>query len=262
MNLLSDWQILLVCLIIAILACGAFFSTQLEEWLIKKSHKVVMYQLYQTYLCGHNLFAMIRVNFFQRFGNLNHEGFCYTFSAAIMLGLKAMKHTRVVRGHIVLPDYDSFHSWVEVKVFGIWYVVDPCFISRGIIRRSWYYQENHPKILVIYPYKKFWSDPAALQFYERLKRPELSKVFTELYYHYTPKGEAIEIPNMKDDEYDFLDKSQYYLFPPVYGFKFDQEIVNELMARPTRKSPRRRTLRRLDSYYRRRVRELAQKSPA
>lgn len=48
----------------------------------------LMSELNQHYLCGYSIYAMIRANFFQRFGSFNHEGFCYTVSAAIALSHK------------------------------------------------------------------------------------------------------------------------------------------------------------------------------
>lgn len=262
MSFLSNWVVFCGLALIVIIIIEVYLARYLRKRTLIESYRAIMGQLHQTYLCGYSLWAMIRANFFHRFGNINKEGFCYTFSAAIMLGLKELKRTRLVRGKIVLPNYDSFHSWVEVKVFGQWWVVDPCFYSGGFTRKRWYYQKLHPEVVIIYRYQDFWKDPAANQFYERLRHPELSKVFVELYYHYTPHEDTVGIYNMEDDIYDFPNTPEYYLFPPNYGFKFTQKIINELMARPTRRSPRQRTLRCLDSYYRKRSRELAQESPA
>ncbi len=222
------------------------------------SYKRLMIPLTQVYLCGYSIYHMIRVEFPHRFGNFNHEGFCYTFSAAIMIGLKSRKSSRLVRGFVISPDYHSDHSWVEIKAFGRWWVIDPVLLINGMTYRRRYYQKYHPEILAVYSYRVFWRDPAAHKFWERMCCLETSKIFVDLFWHYTPRNDGIEIPNMKDDKLRLPDK-QYYLFPPIFGYHFDQEIVNEFMARPTRKSPRRRTLRRLNSYYRKKSRELAKK---
>lgn len=231
---------------------GAFLiiGRRLERAAAIQSYRLVLQELRRSYLCGYSLFAMIETNFMQRFGEFNQEGFCYAFSAAIMLGLKNFQRSRLVRGHIALPDYDSYHSWVEIKLFGRWWVVDPCFCLGGFTKRRWYYHCHHPKIMVVYSYQDFWNDAAALQFHKRLIRPNLSKIFVDLYYHYTPYGDNIAIPDMQDDQLYLLDSKLYLIFPPSYGFKFSQGIINDFMARSTRRSPRRRSLRLLDSHYR------------
>lgn len=216
---------------------------------MKLAYCEVMTELGAHYLCGHSLFKMIDNKFFPRFGHFNHEGFCYTISAAIALSLKNEHTTRIVRGYIKQGNFASNHSWVEVKILGHWWVVDPCFFEMGFIGRCYYYLHEKPKVLAVYRYDKIWQDPLAERFHERLSRPELSRIFIDLYWHYTPDEGDIKIPNRNDADDEFLEKGLYYVFPPEYGYKFDQETVNDFMARPTRKSPRRRTLRRLEKFY-------------
>lgn len=58
----------------------------------------------------------------------------------------------------------------------------------------------------------FWRDPRAAEFYERLQRPETSRIFVNLYQHYTPRRGTIEIPKLTErEELKFL-ANGYHLF--------------------------------------------------
>lgn len=220
---------------------------------LKAVYRSIMTTLDQSYLCGHSLFMMIRDDFINRFANFNHEGFCFTFSAAIMLSLKKYPKSRLVRGHIVDGEFDSDHSWVELKLFGSWWVIDPSFYQDGLTRRSWYYAGLHPEIKRIYEYREFWHDDLADEFFLRLSQPQTSRIFVNLYLRYTPAKDSFEIINAAEYlkfGYEFFDDGRYYLFPSGRGFRFSQEIVNDFMARPTRQSPKLRSLRRLKQVYR------------
>lgn len=231
---------------------------------IKNAYIMVMSELAEFYLCQYDLYHMIRANFFQRFGSFNREGFCHTFSSAIMLGLKNLQQAQLVRGRVADGQgFESVHSWVEIKLFGQWFVIDPCFYSTGFTLRRWYRKNLNCEIKVIYDYATFWQDPLAEQFYQRMRECKSSMIFVELYWHYTPKGkENVAIDNMIDDQIEWPGDKEYFLFPYDYGYKFSQRIVNEFMVRPVRRSPRRRTLRRLESYYKSVQRKETETTPA
>ncbi len=226
---------------------------------IQAAYRVIMTEICQIYFCGHNVYAMIQSNFFQRFGDFNHEGFCYTVSSVIMLGLQPFETSRVVRGHVHADDFSSLHSWVEVRLFGLWWVIDPCMYSTAFTTRRYFRRCLHPKVMKVYDYQTFWGDKSAQVFRERLEKPQSSHVFVDIYLYYTPKGnDNVLIANDGFEGLDLPDDDRmYYLFPPEYGFWFSQRIVNEFMARPTRKSPRRRTIRRLEGFYKKKQRRLA-----
>lgn len=118
--------------------------------------------------------------------------------------------------------------------------------------RSTYYSHEHPDIRLIYDYERFWSDRTALQFYERLSNRQKSYVFADLYYHYVPVTGEVGIHDLCwGEEYQFQKEDDTYsIFPPEYNINFSQLIVNDFMARPTRKSPKRRSIRRLEHCYR------------
>lgn len=204
----------------------------------------------EYYFCGHNLSDMIEADFFVRFSDFNHEGFCYTYSAIIMLALRKFKHTRVVRGYIDLPDYQSNHSWTEIRICGQWWVIDLGNSPTIFMSQKLYYKVMQPRIRVIYTHEDFWCDPFAEKFQQRLQQPATSHIFWEIFDRYTPQGDGIEMEDMAVSEIELLDPPYYMPFPPELGWKYSQRIVNELMARPTRRSPKRRTLRRLDHLYR------------
>lgn len=233
---------------------------------VKIAYRKIMIELCDVYLCQYSLYHMIDVSFFHRFGHFNGEGFCYTFSAAIMLGLKNLKHTRLMRGYVKDrkgEGIDSLHSWVEVKLFGHWFVVDPCLYVRGFTLRRYHRKRFHCEVRVIYDYATFWQDPLAEQFYQRMRECKSSMIFVELYWHYTPKGKGnVAIENMIDDQIEWPGDREYFLFPYGYGYKFSQRIVNEFMVRSARRSPRRRTLRRLESYYKSVQRKETETTPA
>lgn len=209
---------------------GILLWTVTSMLLCKRSQRIcdeMELEISQHYFCGHNLADMIKTNFFGRFSDFNKEGFCYTYSAVIMLALRKFKHTRVVRGYIDQPDYQSNHSWVEIRV--------------------------------IYTYGEFWRDPFAEKFQQRLRQPATSLIFWELFHRYTPydSDESLRFKELDPSEIELFDPPYYMLSPPELGWKYSQRIVNELMARPSRRTPKRRTLRRLDSLYRQIERTIA-----
>ncbi len=259
---LSNSNIFWLIADVVAIACAAFVSWRFERKLPGLCYKKAMLQLCELYLCGYSLYDMIRVNFHHRFGHYNHEGFCFTFSAANMLALKQEKTARLVRGHVCSSDFDSDHAWVEVKLCGRWCVIDPCLYTQGITYRRYFYRQFRPKVAVCYRHKQFWQDPAAKMFYQRMLSPKSSKIFVELFHYYTPDKREMGIYQMGEYLPELPNEHYYSIFDPRSGYKFCQRIVDELMVRPTRKSPRRRTLRRLDKCYREIARRTAQKSSA
>lgn len=189
----------------------------------------------ETYLCGYSLADMIEADFPDRFGGINDNGFCYLWSAVAMLAFRRFKQTRLVRGQIDLPDYKSKHSWVEIRIYGRWWVFDLMNRRAIFMPRRFYYKHMRPEILITYDYQEFWSDPLAVKFYERLRKPETSRILVEIWRHYTPSTDGIEIgePEVGLSEITLPDWPRYTLFPKSLGHKFSQELVDELMGEKT-----------------------------
>lgn len=225
---------------------------KLVLWLDYHACVYVMRVANRHYLCGYSLAQMINAEFMNRFGNFNHEGFCYTFSAVMMLILKDTKTARIVRGD--MADQSGKHSWVEFKRFGLWWVVDPCWLSCPVVSRCWYYHEMRPQVLVNYSHREIWNDPAAEVFYQHLLKPESSRIFVNLYWHYTPDRKSAKpwIHDLVNGQILPLPEADgsYLLFSEDLNFWFCQRIVNDFMVRPTRKAPKKRTLRLLRCWYR------------
>lgn len=241
---------------------GILLWTVTSMLLCKRSQRIcdeMELEISQHYFCGHNLADMIKTNFFGRFSDFNKEGFCYTYSAVIMLALRKFKHTRVVRGYIDQPDYQSNHSWVEIRICGRWWVIDLANQYDISMPQKLYYKVTKPEIRVIYTYEEFWRDPFAEKFQQRLRQPATSLIFWELFHRYTPydSDESLRFKELDPSEIELFDPPYYMLSPPELGWKYSQRIVNEMMARPSRRTPKRRTLRRLDSLYRQIERTIA-----
>lgn len=227
---------------------------------------VLMSELSQLYLCRYSLYDMIVSQFIPRFTDFNHEGFCYTFSAAIMLSLRKYRNARLVRGYIDYRDLHSNHSWVEVRILGVWLVVDPNIMIAGFTTRSWYYRAIRPEVKRVYKYREFWSDPYADEFFQRMSVQKTSHVFYNLCQRYTP-NEKGSVETISPEQYqakglEFFDDGQHYVFSPESGFYCEQSIINELMARPTRLSPKRHTIRRIDYSKRHAQADSSLRSPA
>lgn len=208
---------------------------------------VLMSELSQFYLCRYSLYDMIVSQFIPRFTDSNHEGFCYAFSAAIMLSLRKYRNARLVRGYIDYRDLHSNHSWVEVRILGVWLVVDPNIMIAGFTTRSWYYRTIRPEVKRVYKYCEFWSDPYADEFFQRMSVRKTSHIFYNLCQRYTPHEknsvEIISPERYRAKNLAFFDDGLYYVFPHESGFYCEQSIINELMARPARLSPKRHTIR-------------------
>ncbi len=219
--------------------------------------RTFLIQISNAYLCGHHLYSMLCQKFFKRFGDFNHDGFCYTVSGIIMLALKNNHSAKYLRGFIRdrKSDFQTEHSWVEVKVIGIWWVVDPVLTWPFIVPRRHYNRLFRVERRHVYSYTEFWRHPDTETLHDRLQRPETSWIFVELYKYFTPKDQTDVVFNPQPIDAFLENHHQYLVFPPEFGFKFSQRIVDDFMAKPTRKSPKKRTLRRLYRFYRQRFPE-------
>lgn len=218
-----------------------------QKHFLVKTYVEVMKVLDEYYLCGYSICKLIMSELFGRLGDLNDEGFCFTVSAAIMLALKDVKTARLVRGNV---REIGEHSWVEIKYLGRFWVIDPLIYVGGFASRASYYRMQGVRVVVAYRYQQFWHDTAAEKFYKRLSYPATSCVFVDLFWYYTPVEDIREKLGERKGEPQFCASGQYYIFAPEYGYLFNQRIINELMARPTRRAPKKRTIRRLYSQYR------------
>lgn len=193
------------------------------------------------YLCGYDLYSMVDADFMGRFGKFCQEGFCFTFSAAIMLSLRRIKTAQLVRGEI--PEVETVHSWVELRAFGMWWVIDPCWYKTcPFLRRYMHYEDNHPENIVRYSYAKIWHDPMAKTFYEHLSCSEKSHIFVELWSHYTPDVTGgFEIRKLNHEPYEISpgtrENYRRFDFDCQYHNKFCQEVIDELMAKADSETP-------------------------
>lgn len=243
-------------LIITTIDIAWFVNIYFERF--QRAIVVVFDALDEHYLCGYRIGDLLLNNFFERFRHFNDEGFCYTFSAVIMLSLKHLRSAQLVRGNIRCNNY-GYHSWVEIRYFGVWYVIDVCLHdnTRLLVPRTLYYSVQRPQVMVRYRHRQFWADPAAHQLYTRLQKLETSRVFVEIWDHYTPAHGHIEIFDMITPLHGLPEADYYSLFPPDFSFRFSQRIVDEFMARPERLRPKMHTLRRLESFYKHKRRAAA-----
>lgn len=214
----------------------------------------------KLYFHGHRLDKVLACDFFYRYGLAVDWGFCGGVSALMMLALRNNRTARIVRGNWKNEKQGTvFHSWVEFRYCGVWFVCDPCWrTDSGIRFRHSYLHSSEVEITYCCQYDEFWSYPISAEFYDRLQNPATSHLLYELFCAYTwAEGSSepfhYQISTLHLEAKNGTLVSRGFIEDPYYDrIIFSRRVVNEFIANPKRKQIKAHT-RRCYCAYRKKV---------
>lgn len=153
---------------------------------VRDSYEMAKCMCANLYLCGCSLLETpnIIIPSLQH-ANLDDTKICYAIADAIMMALRDCQKSRLVHGHITCDGHTLDHAWVEVKLLGAWWVIDPFLFATNIMSR-YKYRMFHPKPEVVYNYQDFWSSYRITEVYQRMTHPKTSYVIEDLCQRYEP----------------------------------------------------------------------------
>ncbi len=140
-------------------------------------------RLQRIYLNGYPAWEYIDSRIFSRLRFYVGYDLCYEAAALEMMAWQGHRATHYVFANIrdrgKRCRYD--HSWIEVKCYGIWWVIDPTQGDPVDIMPRWLYNLVHfTHYIRDFNSCGFWTSSLANKFYKRLNQSETSYLFGEL----------------------------------------------------------------------------------
>lgn len=213
-----------------------------------KVAQTVIEECKKVYLNGIPAWTYYENDTFPRLGGYIGHGVCYEASALLMLALKNHCNARLVFGMANSKNGKSDHCWVEIKDHGVWWVIDPTWITMGIpIPRHVYKPFMRASTVRAISHREFFSCKLAQDFANLIERPETSYIFSHLSAFRKATWETgnqmfWEIYGSKCFE------SSNGKWDPRYVIIFKQpvtpKILRELVVKEQRIAPKKRTIRR------------------
>ena len=230
----------------------------------------------RMYLYGHRMSVLAETNFFFRLAkDYRGLGLCFMTSALAMMMLKDNQTATLVVVQVgeaetiystaLSREIRSTHRFVKFQYDSDWYVLDfNCLGGKPIALSDFYYANRHLFTLKEYSHDEFWSLVFPENYMHRLLDPKTSYIFLDLLTAFTYDdsttdsfyGETVGNNSMliRGERYGTIMK---YLNPDAIEIEAEQDffriysrrIFNELIAKPSRKSPKMHTARRTKAIF-------------
>lgn len=148
--------------------------------------------LKQIYFFGYPLDEINNRQVFRRLASTTEKmlGFCYESSAIIMIALRDVPKTKLVRG---ISNRSGWHSWVEVDLDNITLSIDCCWIYSDLDRPNIYSAERerfYKAVNIVpkkhYTHEEFWNYELSQELYNALSNKK-SALASCLLSAYRPK---------------------------------------------------------------------------
>lgn len=220
-----------------------------------------------TYLNGFQVWLYEGNGAFSRLGYYIGHGICYSISALLMLVWEDYKKTR----YVFCKSYDLGrkkwirHAWIEVKAYGIWWVIDPTWRYPVFPSPRWLYKINFlVKYERIISHDEFFSHPVAREIATGIKDPKTSYYFHDLslFSSYTdcPNKMLLEICDIKETMTKGLRVNPLLLSIYAKGRPVTQKILQQYVLKENRLMPKMRSFRRAQAIEKLIERKLASSS--
>ncbi len=237
---------IIICVVLAILfKIRNGYTHELSERLMSQMHR--------TYFCGYPTSEVYLDDFFQRYQSFVGHGFCWAVAALTMLCLRHEPTARIVDAFVRDKRGQVYaHAWVEFRYHGMWWIVDPCWCTPFMVPRWRSLRLRHVEIRDICTYERFWNYPISREFYAKLRNPETSYLFREIwiiYSHYDSRSESFH-PQISDLRLNHgVGTAQDYEQNPFQAkdIPFSKQIMDEYMRKPPRLRPKARSIRRANA---------------
>lgn len=217
--------------------------------LIFKIMSMVILASEKVYLNGIPVWTYYSNETFYRLGKYLEHGVCYEASALLMLTLKDYRKTRYVLG-VAKPKKQAIkHAWIEMKAYGIWWVLDSTWITSAVpIPKIVYRYHIKTRATRILSHKEFFSLELTQELAELIKEPETSFVFNNLaaFRRNTNATNDCMLFEVYGSDFFKADESGWsYWLINIFGPKkpMTPRILRDLVMKDTRKSPKMRTIR-------------------
>ncbi len=223
----------------------------------------------RMYLYGHRMSVLAETNFFLRLAkDYRGLGLCFMTSALAMMILKDNQTATLVVVQVgeaetiystaLSRKISSTHRFVKFQYDSDWYILDfNCLGGKPIALSDFYSVNRHLFTVKEYSYDEFWSLVFPESYMHRLLDPKTSYIFLDLLTAFTYDnstdsfcGETVGNNSMliRGERYGTIMK---YLNPDAIEIEAGQDffriysrrIFNELIAKPSRKSPKMHTVR-------------------
>ena len=166
---------------LVILICGVFLlSLVMKHYLLLKVTKRLNALTHDLYFHKMPLTEVRKKRLFKKIARMDGDGLCYESAALTMLAMKGEESSRLViveafnhlgRGHFK-------HGYVEVKMHGIWWVIDHAWYMYPRIRlRAWNNFLLRVKYIRIVPHSEFWQIQLANDYREAMRKKDTSDIF-------------------------------------------------------------------------------------
>lgn len=230
----------------------------------------------RMYLYGHRMSVLAETDFFLRLAkDYRGLGLCFMTSALAMMMLKdnqtatlvvvQVGEAETVYSTVLGKKIRSTHRFVKFQYDSDWYVLDfNCLGGKPIALSDFYSVKRHLFTVKEYSYDEFWSLVFPESYMHRLLDPKTSYIFLDLLraFNYDDStddsfyGETVgnDLMLFFGERYGTIMK---YLNPDAIEIEAEQDffriysrrIFNELIAKPSRKSPKTHTVRRAKAIF-------------
>ncbi|MBR2543095.1 hypothetical protein IKF03_00605 [Candidatus Saccharibacteria bacterium] len=201
------------------------------------------------YLNGFRVWEFYHNEAISRLGEYLKHGLCYESTALLMLVWKDFRKTRIA----FLDCYSGYekrrvdHAWFEFKRYGIWWVIDSTWCKAIPLPRAFYATMVRARYVRIIDHEEFWRPKFVADFYEHLKTPENSYLFFELVLFRRMVEHGVSMYHEHRDVKNLLadGENPTWSMMGIYGNEhpISQQMLREYIARPKRKRPKERTIR-------------------
>ncbi len=202
----------------------------------KLTQRYIYRQARQTFFCGYSMELIAQqhlLNNLERFLDLDLSSVIATL---MMILLHDNDTARLVRCRFNDGAGEYWHSWVEFRHLGSWYVLDPSWYECLEVKKQEFDRKGIVGEPQIYSHHQFWSFPISKQIYRKLHHPNTSYLFFELY--------GISSNGYYKDAPDF-DENRGREFKPLWfngSQVVSREIVDFLMQSADYREPPREAI--------------------
>ena len=198
------------------------------------------------FLNSFNLSDLQFNGFFTRIGHYIGHGLCYEASAVEMMAWKGEKNSVMVYGMAYSDTVGEYvnHCWVEVKQYGLWWVIDSAWeYPVHPVLKSEYARKYKVKDMHYLSYDEFWSCKAINDIYECMKKAEESYVFGLLATFRCNEDNEVYILILDYDP-NKINNRGIYLMYLSYDKPISQRIFRQFAMNPKVETPKRKNYRR------------------
>ena len=202
------------------------------------------------YLNGYRVFDVLDGCLFNRLAFYVGHGLCYEVAVLNMILLSNDRTSRYVIARVTTSKDSRFwHSWVEIKRFGLWWCIDPTSDNDIISLRRIHNLQIDAEYRKIIPWDEFWCYRATHDLQERLSKRSTSYLFHELSLFRREAASDGAKLLIGERSYDYAvpndGRAPSHTLPGGLdpATPINQRIINEYMANWYRLVPKRRSQR-------------------